>query len=132
MLGRTGISLAIAGQLSCVSGVHFGSALIHLYRFLRDERFDNWLLTEQMLRLLGGRRQPILLALDLTQWSDRSSVLAAANYAVMCLIPIAVSARRKPHMAHSQNLSIISTGSLTRYGGKIGASILTFKFAAGA
>ncbi len=46
-------SFAIAGQLSCLTEVQFGSALTRLYRFLRNERFDNWLLTEQMLRLLG-------------------------------------------------------------------------------
>ncbi len=42
-------SFAIAGQLSCLTEVQFGSALTRLYRFLRNERFDNWLLTEQML-----------------------------------------------------------------------------------
>lgn len=46
-------SFAIAGQLSCLTDVQFGSALTRLYRFLRNERFDNWLLTEQMLRRDG-------------------------------------------------------------------------------
>lgn len=46
-------SFAIAGQLSNLTGVHFGSALTRLYRFLRNERFDNWLLTERMLHLLA-------------------------------------------------------------------------------
>src|SRR3954471_24828103 len=49
-------SFAIAGQLSCLTEVQFGSALTRLYRFLRNPRFDDWLLTEQMLRLLGDRQ----------------------------------------------------------------------------
>jgi acyl-CoA thioesterase len=57
-------SFAIAGQLACLTDVRLGSALNRLYRFLRNPRFDNWLLTEQMLRLLGGRPGPLLLTLD--------------------------------------------------------------------
>src|SRR3712207_9576880 len=65
-------SFAIAGQLSCLTDVQFGSALNRLYRFLRNRRFDDWLLAEQMLRLLGRRPGPLLLALD---WTDRKSVV---------------------------------------------------------
>nr|MDQ3804303.1 hypothetical protein [Acidobacteriota bacterium] len=61
-------SFAIAGQLACLSDVQLGSALNRLYRFLRNDRFDDWLLTEQMLRLLGRRPGPVLLALDWTCW----------------------------------------------------------------
>jgi len=46
-------SFAIAGQLSCLTEVQFGSALTRLDRFLRNERYDDWLLTERILRLLG-------------------------------------------------------------------------------
>ena len=59
-------SFAIAGQLSCLTDVQFGSALTRLYRFLRNERFDNWLLTEQMLRLTAPPAGRLLLALDWT------------------------------------------------------------------
>jgi hypothetical protein len=97
-------SFAIAGQLSCLTEVQLGSALTRLYRFLRNERFDNWLLTQQMLRLLGGRRSPLLLALDWTQWQDRFSVLTAAVCTGTRSIPVAVSACHKPHLARSQNL----------------------------
>jgi hypothetical protein len=97
-------SFAIAGQLSCLTEVQFGSALTRLYRFLRNDRFDNWLLTEQMLRLLGGRRGPLLLALDWTAWQDRFSVLTAAVCAGTRSIPVAVSACHKPQLARSQNL----------------------------
>ena len=97
-------SFAIAGQLSCLSGVQLGSALTRLYRFLRNDRFDNWLLTEQLLRLLGGRRQPVLLALDWTQWQDRFSVLTAAVCAGTRSIPVAASACAKANLARSQNL----------------------------
>ena len=56
-------SFAIAGQLSCLTEVQLGSALTRLYRFLRNERFDNWLLTEQLLRLIGKDQKRLLLAL---------------------------------------------------------------------
>ena len=55
-------SFAIAGQLSCLTDVQLGSALTRLYRFLRNDRFDNWLLTEQLMRLLGTRPGPLLVA----------------------------------------------------------------------
>lgn len=97
-------SFAIAGQLSCLTEVQLGSALTRLYRFLRNERFDNWLLTEQLLRLLGGRPGPLLLALDWTAWQDRFSVLTASVCAGTRSIPIAVSACHKPQLARSQNL----------------------------
>src|SRR5919107_2692864 len=97
-------SFAIAGQLSCLTDVQFGSALTRLYRFLRNERFDNWLLTEQLLRLLGRRPGPLLLALDWTAWQDRFSVLTAAVCTGTRAIPVAVSACHKPQLARSQNL----------------------------
>ncbi len=97
-------SFAIAGQLACLSEVQFGSALTRLYRFLRNERFDNWLLTEQMLRLLGKGRKQLLLALDWTKWQDRFSVLSVSACVGTRSIPLAVSACRKPELARSQNL----------------------------
>jgi hypothetical protein len=97
-------SFAVAGQLSCLTDVQLGSALTRLYRFLRNERFDNWLLTEQMLRLLGGRQQPLLLALDWTSWQDRFSVLTAAVCAGTRSVPVAVSACVKANLSRSQNL----------------------------
>jgi hypothetical protein len=97
-------SFAIAGQRSCLSGVQLGSALNRLYRFLRNDRFDNWLLTEQLLRLLGRRPGPLLLALDWTAWQDRFSVLTAAVCTGTRAIPVSVSACHKPQLARSQNL----------------------------
>lgn len=97
-------SFAIAGQLSCLSGVQLGSALTRLYRFLRNDRFDNWLLTEQLLRLMAPAGCPILLALDWTAWQDRFSVLTAAVCTGARSIPVAVSACHKRSLARSQNL----------------------------
>ncbi len=97
-------SFAIAGQLSCLTEVRLGSALNRLYRFLRNSRFDNWLLTEQMLRLLGGRRGPLLLALDWTCWQSRFSVLTASVCIGTRSIPIASSACVSRNLARSQNL----------------------------
>jgi hypothetical protein len=97
-------SFAIAGQLSCLTSVQLGSALTRLYRFLRNERFDNWLLTEQVLRLMAPPEGRLLLALDWTAWQDRFSVLTAAVCTGTRSIPVAVSACHKPHLARSQNL----------------------------
>jgi hypothetical protein len=97
-------SFAIAGQLSCLTDVQLGSALTRLYRFLRNERFDDWLLTEQMLRLLGARPGPLLLALDWTCWHDRFSVLTASVSTGTRSLPVAASACAARNLARSQNL----------------------------
>lgn len=97
-------SFAIAGQLSCLTDVEFGSALTRFYRFLRNERFDNWLLTEQLLRLLGKEQKHLLLALDWTCWQDRFSVLTASVCVGTRSIPVASSACVKRNLARSQNL----------------------------
>lgn len=97
-------SFAIAGQLSALTEVQLGSALTRLYRFLRNERFDNWLLTERMLHLLAQPNKSLLLALDWTAWQDRFSVLTASVCVDTRAIPIAVSACVKRQLARSQNL----------------------------
>jgi hypothetical protein len=97
-------SFAIAGQLSCLTDVQLGSALTRLYRFLRNERFDNWLLTEQMLRLLGSRPGPLLLALDWTCWHDRFSLLTASACVGTRSVPVAAAACAAHNLARSQNL----------------------------
>jgi hypothetical protein len=97
-------SFSIAGQLSALTEVQFGSALTRLYRFLRNERFDNWLLTERMLRLLKRPEKSLLLALDWTAWQDRFSVLTASACVGTRSVPVAVSACHKPQLARSQNL----------------------------
>lgn len=83
-------SFAIAGELSCLSDVQFGSALNRLYRFLRNKLFDNWVLTEQLLAVLSGENKRVLLALDWTYWQDRFSVLTASVCLGTRAIPIAV------------------------------------------
>src|SRR3712207_3207937 len=57
-----------------------------------------------MLRLLGSRPGPVLLALDWTAWQDRFSVLAASVCTGTRAVPVAVSACHKPQLARSQNL----------------------------
>lgn len=84
--------------------MQLGSALTRLYRFLRNDRFDNWLFTEQLLRLLVGRPGPLLLALDWTAWQDRFAVLCASVCADRRALPVAVSACHKPSLSRSQNL----------------------------
>ena len=97
-------SFAIAGQLSVLTDVELGSALTRLYRFLRNPRFDDWLLTEQMLRLLADRRGRLLLTLDWTCWQDRFSVLTASVCTGTRSIPVASSACVSRNLARSQNL----------------------------
>ena len=97
-------SFAIAGQLSVLTEVQFGSALTRLYRFLRNERFDNWLLTQRMLHLLAQPNKSLLLALDWTAWQDRFSVLTASVCVGTRSIPVAASACVKRQLARSQNL----------------------------
>jgi hypothetical protein len=97
-------SLAIAGQLSCITDLQLGSALNRLYRFLRNRRFDDWLLTEQMLRLLGSRPAPLLPALDWTCWHDRFSLLTASACVGTRSIPVAAAACAARNLSRSQNL----------------------------
>lgn len=97
-------SFAIAGQLACLTEVQFGSALTRLYRFLRNERFDNWLLTERLLHLLAQPNKSRLLALDWTCWQDRFSVLTASVCVDTRAVPVASSACVKRNLARSQNL----------------------------
>ncbi len=97
-------SFAIAGQLSCLTDVQLGSALTRLYRFLRNARFDNWLLTEQLLRLMGRDQSRLLLALDWTCWQGRFSVLTASACTGTRSIPVASSACVSRNLARSQNL----------------------------
>lgn len=97
-------SFAIAGQLSCLTDVQLGSALTRLYRFLRNPRFDDWLLTEQMLRLLGRRPGPLLLALDWTCWHDRFSLLTATACVGTRSVPVAAAACTARNLSRSQNL----------------------------
>jgi len=97
-------SFAIAGQLACLTEVQFGSALTRLYRFLRNQRFDNWRLTESLLHLLAQSDKSLLLALDWTCWQDRFSVLTASVCVGTRAIPVASSACVKRNLARSQNL----------------------------
>ncbi len=97
-------SFAIAGQLSALTEVQLGSALTRLYRFLRNERFDNWLLTERMLWMLAQPNKSLLLALDWTHWQDCFTVLTASVCVGTRSVPVAVSACHKPQLARSQNL----------------------------
>jgi hypothetical protein len=46
-------SFAIASELANQSEIQLDSAVNRFYRFLRNERFDDWLLTEQLLRLFS-------------------------------------------------------------------------------
>jgi hypothetical protein len=93
----------IASHLAIQSGIGLPSAVNRFYRFLRNELFDNWLLTERLFSFFAMRRQ-IILCLDWTAWGERFSVLTASVCLEKRSIPVAVSAVKKRLLARSQNL----------------------------
>ncbi len=95
-------SFQIAARLSAQSGVTLPSAINRFYRFLRNERFDNRLLTERLLGFFAHRRT-VILSLG-TSWGERFSVLTASVALEKRSIPVAVSAVKKRALARSQNL----------------------------
>lgn len=96
-------SFAIASELAQQNQIQLGSAVNRFYRFLRNARFDDWLLTEQLFRFFSKRKQ-LVLSLDWTAWGERFSVLVASVAVEKRSIPVAVSAVKKRLLARSQNL----------------------------
>ena len=96
-------SFAIASELAQQSEIQLGSAVNRFYRFLRNERFDDWLLTEQLLSFFADRKR-VVLCLDWTSWGERFSVLTASVAIEKRSIPVAVSAVKKRLLSRSQNL----------------------------
>ena len=62
-------SFALAGQLACLTDAQFGSALTRLYRFWRNERCDDWRLTEQLLQFRAAKGVRCGLKLKWTQFT---------------------------------------------------------------
>ena len=58
-------SFQIAGRISVNKQIQLQSALNKLYRFLKNPRFDDWLLSEQLFSLFAERKR-IVLSLDWT------------------------------------------------------------------
>lgn len=96
-------TFGIAARLSAQSGIGLASAVNRFYRFLRNDRFDNWLLSERLFAFFSDRRR-IVLCLDWTSWGERFSVLTASVAVEKRSIPVAVSAAKKRTLARSQNL----------------------------
>lgn len=96
-------SFAIASELANQSDIGLPSAVNRFYRFLRNERFDNWLLTERLFSFFSDRKR-IVLCLDWTAWGDRFSVLTASVCIEKRSLPVAVSAVKKRLLTRSQNL----------------------------
>jgi hypothetical protein len=96
-------SFMIAAKLSVISGVGLPSAVNRFYRFLRNDRFDNWLLSERLFSFFAHRKR-IVLSLDWTSWGEKFSVLTASIAVEKRAIPVAVSAVKKRALARSQNL----------------------------
>ncbi len=87
-------SFAIASALACQSEIGLPSAVNRFYRFLRNERFDNWLLTERLFGFFAERKR-IVLCLDWTSWGERFSVLTASVCVEKRSLPVAISAVKK-------------------------------------
>jgi hypothetical protein len=81
-------SVALAGHLAVQLGIQVGSALTRFYRLLRNERIDDQRLTEQLLRVLHGDRERLLLAIDWTEWHHELRILVAAVVVGCRAIPI--------------------------------------------
>jgi hypothetical protein len=96
-------SFLIAGRMSSTGKLQLPSAVNKFYRFLRNPRFDDWLLSEQLFSLFAERRR-IVLSLDWTAWHDRFSLLVASVSVDKRAVPIAVSAVKKRFLTRSQNL----------------------------
>jgi hypothetical protein len=96
-------TFGIAAKLSMHSGIGLASAVNRFYRFLRNDRFDNWLLSERLFGFFSHRKR-IILSLDWTAWGERFSVLTASVAIEKRSIPVAVSAVKKRELARSQNL----------------------------
>jgi hypothetical protein len=96
-------SFTIAAELASQSEVGLPSAVNRFYRFLRNERFDNWLLTERLLSFFADRKR-IVLCLDWTSFGERFSILTASVCVDKRSIPVAVSAVKKRLLTRSQNL----------------------------
>jgi len=96
-------TFGIAAKLSMHSGVGLPSAVNRFYRFLRNERFDNWLLSERLFSFFAHRKR-IVLSLDWTAWGEQFSVLTASVAVEKRAIPLAVSSVKKRELARSQNL----------------------------
>lgn len=96
-------SFAIAAELAQQSEVGLASAVNRFYRFLRNERFDDWRLTEQLFGFFAERKR-IVLSLDWTAWGEKFSLLVASVAIEKRSLPVAVSAVRKALLARSQNL----------------------------
>jgi len=96
-------SFAIASELAQQSEIQLGSAVNRFYRFLRNERFDDWLLTEQLFGFFSNRKT-IVLCLDWTSWGEKFSLLVASAAIEKRSLPVAVSAVKKSLLARSQNL----------------------------
>lgn len=87
-------SFGIAARLSVQSGIGLPSAVNRFYRFLRNDRFDNWFLTERLFSFFSHRKR-IILALDWTSWGERFSVLTASVAVEKRSILVAISAVKK-------------------------------------
>ena len=96
-------SFAIASALAGQSEIGLPSAVNRFYRFLRNERFDNWLLTERLFSFFSERKR-VVLCLDWTAWGERFSVLTASVCVEKRSLPVAVSAVKKSLLTRSQNL----------------------------
>lgn len=93
----------LALRLAAQTGTQPSSALTRLYRLLHNPRFQEDHLTARFLQLLAQQPEPLLLAVDWTEWSRQRRCLVAAAAVERRALPVAATVAPAHHPFPSQN-----------------------------
>lgn len=96
-------SMAVAAMLMGWLRVQFRSALTRFYRLLRNEHIEDLDLTVQLARCLDTAKEPMLLAVDWTEWHHDLRMLVAARVVGKRALPLHVHVCEKQVRLRSQN-----------------------------
>ena len=97
-------SFSVAEQLASASGIQFKSALQRFYRWIHNDKFDEWHCWSALAGrlLMGGGKRP-LIAVDWSEWHSDLRILSAALCVGSRAVPILVQTFCKADMPRSQN-----------------------------
>lgn len=110
-------SFAIATVISRWLGTQLGSAVNRFYRLLRNHRVEYEKFLVEWIRLLQRKGQPLLIAVDWTEWHRELRVLAAAVVVGKRAIPVFVQAcTRTSSGSRSPTCPTFATSTSTRRG----------------
>lgn len=96
-------SLPLAAFLAQVTGSQLDSALVRFYRLLHNRRLEDEVITRQLLSFLASAYQPLLIAIDWTEWHSDLRMLLASVVVGARAIPVQVAVFSKTDMPRSQN-----------------------------